>query len=137
VSAQGRTVEAPVLRRARVPMVLEEITVLPPREGEVLVRLVASGVCHSCLHSFDGSLSDARMPAVLGDEGAGIPRRGTGHYRAATRGLSWRALCHEGALRGSWVTGPPGRRRGEGESRYPLPSPAIAVRSASAVVRDW
>jgi S-(hydroxymethyl)glutathione dehydrogenase/alcohol dehydrogenase len=72
VSAQGRIVEAPVLRKARVPLVLEEITVLPPREGEVLVRLVASGVCHSCLHRFDGSLTDARMPAILGDEGAGI-----------------------------------------------------------------
>lgn len=72
MSAQGRTIEAPVLRQVRVPMALEEITVLPPREGEVLVRLVATGVCHSCLHRFDGSLTDARMPVILGDEGAGI-----------------------------------------------------------------
>ncbi len=48
------TVEAPVFRRVGVPMEMEEVTVVPPRAGEVAVRLVASGVCHSCLHSIDG-----------------------------------------------------------------------------------
>ena len=67
-----RTVEAAVFRQVGVPMALEEITVLPPRQGEVMVRLVAGGVCHSCLHSIDGSLSGTPLPIVLGDEGAGV-----------------------------------------------------------------
>ena len=34
--------------------------------------MVASGVCHSCLHVMDGSFVGAPLPIVLGDEGAGI-----------------------------------------------------------------
>lgn len=34
--------------------------------------MVASGVCHSCLHTYDGSHSGAPMPIVLGDEGSGV-----------------------------------------------------------------
>jgi S-(hydroxymethyl)glutathione dehydrogenase / alcohol dehydrogenase len=66
------TVEAPVFRQVGVPMAMEEITVLPPRAGEVAVRLAAGGVCHSCLHSIDGTLAGTPLPIVLGDEGAGI-----------------------------------------------------------------
>jgi S-(hydroxymethyl)glutathione dehydrogenase / alcohol dehydrogenase len=66
------TVEAPVFRQVGVPMVMEEITVLAPRSGEVAVRLAAGGVCHSCLHSIDGSLAGTPLPIVLGDEGAGV-----------------------------------------------------------------
>ena len=49
--------------------------------GEVLVRMAASGVCHSCLHAADGSWKGVPVPIVLGDEGAGDrgggrPRRG-------------------------------------------------------------
>ncbi len=66
------TVEAPVFRQVGVPMEMEEVTVLSPRAGEVAVRLVASGVCHSCLHSIDGSLAGTPLPIVLGDEGAGV-----------------------------------------------------------------
>jgi S-(hydroxymethyl)glutathione dehydrogenase/alcohol dehydrogenase len=36
------------------------------------VALAASGVCHSCLHSIDGSLAGTPLPIILGDEGAGI-----------------------------------------------------------------
>jgi Zn-dependent alcohol dehydrogenase len=53
-------------------MEMEEVTVVPPRAGEVAVRLVASGVCHSCLHSIDGSLEGTPLPIILGDEGAGV-----------------------------------------------------------------
>ncbi|HUB69781.1 MAG TPA: Zn-dependent alcohol dehydrogenase [Acidimicrobiales bacterium] len=66
------TVEAPVFRGVGLPMSLEEVTVLPPRKGEVAVRLVAGGVCHSCLHSIDGTLEGTPLPIILGDEGAGV-----------------------------------------------------------------
>ena len=65
-------VVAPVLRAANEPMALEELTLDGPREREVLVRLAASGVCHSCLHAADGTHEGIPMPIVLGDEGAGV-----------------------------------------------------------------
>ncbi len=63
---------APVLRAPRTAMTIETVELDPPKTGEVRVRMTASGVCHSCLHVLDGSVSGAPMPMVLGDEGAGI-----------------------------------------------------------------
>ena len=53
------------------PLRLEELRLEPPGEHEILVRMVASGVCHSDLHVVDG---EWERPAgvVLGHEGAGI-----------------------------------------------------------------
>ena len=53
-------------------MTVEEVELEPPRDGEVLVRVVAAGVCHSDLHLANGALGDGRWPMVLGHEGAGI-----------------------------------------------------------------
>jgi Zn-dependent alcohol dehydrogenase len=50
---------------------IEEVTLAPPRAGEVLVRVAAAGVCHSDVHLADGSLGQGRWPMVLGHEGAG------------------------------------------------------------------
>ena len=50
---------------------MEELEVLPPRAGEVLVRYVASGVCHSDLHVMEG-IMEHPTPVVLGHEGAGV-----------------------------------------------------------------
>jgi Zn-dependent alcohol dehydrogenase len=63
-------IKAPVLHRVREPQVVEEVEVEEPRPGEVLVRVVASGVCYSRLHSADGSWDTTRTPVILGDEGA-------------------------------------------------------------------
>jgi S-(hydroxymethyl)glutathione dehydrogenase/alcohol dehydrogenase len=63
---------ASVLFEQREPLRVEEVELEPPREGEVLVRMVASGVCHSCLHAADGSWQGVPVPIVLGDEGAGV-----------------------------------------------------------------
>jgi S-(hydroxymethyl)glutathione dehydrogenase/alcohol dehydrogenase len=63
--------KAAVLYACGEPPVIETIEVLPPRDGEVLVRYVASGVCHSDLHHIKG-LVPHPTPAVLGHEGAGI-----------------------------------------------------------------
>jgi S-(hydroxymethyl)glutathione dehydrogenase / alcohol dehydrogenase len=48
-----------------------EVDVDPPRNGEVLVKMAASGICHSDLHVMTGHL-EGSLPAVLGHEGAGI-----------------------------------------------------------------
>ena len=62
---------AAVFRAAHEPLSVEEVLIDEPREGEVLIRTVASGVCHSDLHFTDGVLS-TETPAVLGHEGAGV-----------------------------------------------------------------
>ena len=63
---------AAVLHEPGTPLVVEEIELDPPLTGEVLVRVVAAGVCHSDLHLAEGNLSGERWPTVLGHEGAGI-----------------------------------------------------------------
>jgi S-(hydroxymethyl)glutathione dehydrogenase / alcohol dehydrogenase len=68
----GRTtVRAAVLDRPGVPTRIEELELDPPGEGEVRVRMLASGVCHSDLHVRDGEW-ERSGPIVLGHEGAGL-----------------------------------------------------------------
>jgi S-(hydroxymethyl)glutathione dehydrogenase/alcohol dehydrogenase len=50
---------------------IERVELLPPRAGEVLVRYVASGVCHSDLHHIQG-LVPHPSPCIYGHEGAGV-----------------------------------------------------------------
>src|SRR5713226_7717165 len=64
--------KASVLFEQGAPLRVEELDLEAPREGEVLVRMAASGVCHSCLHAADGSWKGVPVPIVLGDEGAGV-----------------------------------------------------------------
>jgi NDMA-dependent alcohol dehydrogenase len=47
------------------------VEVQPPQAGEVLVHMAAGGVCHSDLHVTTGQIP-ARLPAILGHEGAGV-----------------------------------------------------------------
>ena len=63
---------ASVLFEQGKPLQVEELDLEAPRAGEVLVRMAASGVCHSCLHAADGSWAGVPVPIVLGDEGAGV-----------------------------------------------------------------
>jgi S-(hydroxymethyl)glutathione dehydrogenase/alcohol dehydrogenase len=51
---------------------LEDVEVLGPEAGEVLVRLTASGVCGSDLHVLHGRSNAVTLPVVLGHEGAGV-----------------------------------------------------------------
>jgi S-(hydroxymethyl)glutathione dehydrogenase/alcohol dehydrogenase len=87
------------------PIRTEEVELEDPREGEVRVKLVASGVCHSCLHAADGSWTHIPTPIVLGDEGAGIVAAAGRGVRGVREGdhviLSWSpacGLCHYCAI---------------------------------------
>jgi len=60
-----------VLEQPGQPTRVEELDIAPPRAGEVLVRITASGVCHSDLHVRDGEW-ERPGPIVLGHEGAGV-----------------------------------------------------------------
>ena len=62
---------AAVLHAAHQPFEVIELDLDGPREGEVLIRYVAAGLCHSDLHLIDGDLVP-RFPIVGGHEGAGV-----------------------------------------------------------------
>jgi S-(hydroxymethyl)glutathione dehydrogenase / alcohol dehydrogenase len=64
--------QAVVLREPGQPVGVETVTLLPPRRGELLVRVAAAGVCHSDVHLADGVLGRGRWPMVLGHEGSGV-----------------------------------------------------------------
>lgn len=62
---------AAVLYEVNQPLVIEEIDLHPPKAGEVMIKMVASGVCHSDVHYFTGDVPREK-PIILGHEGAGI-----------------------------------------------------------------
>jgi S-(hydroxymethyl)glutathione dehydrogenase/alcohol dehydrogenase len=54
------------------PLVIDEIEVQGPQAGEVLVRMVATGVCHTDAFTLSGDDPEGIFPAVLGHEGGGV-----------------------------------------------------------------
>ncbi|MBZ4411052.1 NAD(P)-dependent alcohol dehydrogenase [Myxococcus faecalis] len=64
-------VRAAVLREVNAPFVLEEVELDAPRQGELRVRVHASGICHTDL-SYRAGQGRFAFPAVLGHEGAGV-----------------------------------------------------------------
>lgn len=65
-------IQAAVMREPNEPMSIETLSIDDPLDNEVLVRTVASGVCHSDLHIYEGIVFGGRTPMVLGHEGAGV-----------------------------------------------------------------
>ncbi len=51
---KGGPVKAAIFERAGSPLVIEEIPTPEPRQGEVLIKVAACGVCHSDLHLMKG-----------------------------------------------------------------------------------
>jgi S-(hydroxymethyl)glutathione dehydrogenase/alcohol dehydrogenase len=86
---------AAVLPATGARLEIAELDLAPPGSGEVLVRLHASGVCHSDLNAIDGT-AETRCPAVLGHEGAGVVEA-VGPDVSLTPGthvaLSWMPWC--------------------------------------------
>jgi S-(hydroxymethyl)glutathione dehydrogenase/alcohol dehydrogenase len=68
-------VRAAVLEQFGAPLVVQEVDLDEPRAGEVLVRLVACGVCHTDLYTASGADPSGYAPTVLGHEGAGVVER--------------------------------------------------------------
>lgn len=86
--------QAAVCRAFGQPLAIEERPIFMPGPGQVLVRVVASGVCHTDLHAVDGDWPvKPKLPFVPGHEGAGyVAAVGTGvkHVREGDRvGVPW------------------------------------------------
>ncbi|AOU97116.1 S-(hydroxymethyl)glutathione dehydrogenase/class III alcohol dehydrogenase [Acidihalobacter yilgarnensis] len=61
--------KAAVAWEARKPLVIEEVEVEGPREGEVLLKVHASGVCHTDAFTLSGDDPEGAFPCILGHEG--------------------------------------------------------------------
>src|SRR4051794_27400620 len=66
---------AAVLEDFGAALAVQEVELAEPRAGEVLVRLVACGVCHTDLYTASGADPSGYAPTVLGHEGAGVVER--------------------------------------------------------------
>jgi S-(hydroxymethyl)glutathione dehydrogenase/alcohol dehydrogenase len=66
------TARAAVAWEVGKPLEIEQVQVAPPKQGEVLVKVVASGVCHTDAFTLSGEDPEGIFPAILGHEGAGI-----------------------------------------------------------------
>ena len=88
--------QAVISREAGAPTRVEEMVVEDPGPGEALVRIQASGVCHTDLHYKLGKITD-EFPFLLGHEvagiveavGEGVESPGVGEYVV----IAWRAPC--------------------------------------------
>lgn len=95
--AMAMTARGAISRVPGAPVEIEEFTIDDPGANEVLVRILASGVCHTDLGYKSGTYGTTDFPLLLGHEGAGIieavglgvdPKR-LGEYVI----LAWRAPC--------------------------------------------
>ena len=64
--------KAAVAVGANQPMEIMELDLRDPEPDEVLIRLHATGVCHSDLSVLDGAVNFGGFPVVLGHEGSGV-----------------------------------------------------------------
>src|SRR2546427_9120386 len=64
--------KAAVLEEFGAPLVVQDVELGEPRPGEVRVRLVACGVCHTDMYTASGADPSGYAPTVLGHEGAGV-----------------------------------------------------------------
>ncbi len=63
---------AAVAWKAGAPLTIEEVDLQGPREGEVLVEIKATGICHTDQFTLSGADPEGLFPAILGHEGAGV-----------------------------------------------------------------
>ena len=105
------TMKAAVVREFRQPLVIEEVAVPQPKPGEILVRIAASGVCHTDLHAADGDWPvKPQPPFIPGHEGVGhvaAVGAGVSHVKEGDRvGVPWlySACGHCRHCLGGWET---------------------------------
>lgn len=89
--------QAAVLYEPQTPLRIEEVEYADPGMGQVLVRLMASGVCHSDWHVVKGEWPQVSLPNILGHEGAGVVEAVGPEVQGVTVGdhviLSWKRNC--------------------------------------------
>ena len=90
----AKSMKAAVVRGFGKPLAIEEVPIPAPGPGEVLIKVVASGVCHTDLHAADGDWPEKpKLPFIPGHEGAGpVAAAGLGVTRVKEGdpvGIAW------------------------------------------------
>ena len=89
--------KAAVLYKPNTPLEIEELDLAEPGPGEVLVKMMASGVCHSDWHIIKGEWTHHPLPIVLGHEGAGIVEAVGPNVSSVKPGdhiiIAWKTSC--------------------------------------------
>ncbi|MGV0835275.1 S-(hydroxymethyl)mycothiol dehydrogenase [Mycolicibacterium thermoresistibile] len=92
----SQTVRGVIARKKNEPVEVVDIVVPDPGPGEVVVEVIACGVCHTDLHYREGGIND-EFPFLLGHEAAGtVEAVGTGVTNVEPGDfvvLNWRAVC--------------------------------------------
>mmetsp|Transcript_25159 Transcript_25159/g.53644 ORF Transcript_25159/g.53644 Transcript_25159/m.53644 type:complete len:384 (+) Transcript_25159:141-1292(+) len=70
MSTEGLPIKckAMVARAAKEPLIEEEITVMPPKAGEVRVKVMSNALCHTDIYTLDGHDPEGLFPCILGHE---------------------------------------------------------------------
>ena len=91
------TARGAIARQPGAPVSIEEFTIDDPGQNEVLVRILASGVCHTDLGVKMGAYGSEGYPFILGHEGAGVIEAlgpGVTNHKVGDHViLAWRAPC--------------------------------------------
>jgi aryl-alcohol dehydrogenase len=82
---QTREIKAAVVRKKGGPFQIETLTLEEPRHDEVLIRIIATGMCHTDMVARD-QLYTVPLPVVLGHEGAGVVERVGGNVKKIATG---------------------------------------------------
>ena len=106
--------KAAVAWQAKQPLSIEMIDVAGPKQGEVLLKVIASGVCHTDAFTLSGDDPEGAFPAVLGHEG-GVEAAGEGVPVA--HGNLLRHACVEPRAQGPGQAAGGCRRHHQGEQR--------------------
>lgn len=73
-STAGQPIEclAAVAWEPKKPLTIEKVIVAPPKKGEVRIKVLHTGVCHTDAYTLGGFDSEGVFPCILGHEGTGI-----------------------------------------------------------------
>ena len=97
-SKQVLKIRTAVLRRQGGPLKIETLEMEGPRDNEVLVRIVASGICHTDIRYIEDWYSESEGPLILGHEGGGIVEQVGAKVRNLRRGdhvvMSYQSCGH-------------------------------------------
>ncbi|KAF9987687.1 S-(hydroxymethyl)glutathione dehydrogenase [Modicella reniformis] len=74
MSTAGKSItcRAAIAWEAGKPLSIETVEVAPPKAGEVRIKIIATGVCHTDAYTLGGADSEGVFPVILGHEGGGI-----------------------------------------------------------------
>ena len=104
---------AAVAWKAGAPLSIETVELDGPKAGEVLVEIMATGICHTDAYTLSGADAEGIFPSILGHEGAGIVREvgaGVTSVKPATtssRSTRRNAGSANPACRGGPISAPP------------------------------